>query len=79
MYPEKAIEVEWPRSPFEVAKNGNNHEIQYRFVGDDELRFGEVTTWLNRCSSRDCLGSDIHTFELNTFSDHGLMYCYPKR
>lgn len=78
VYSGKTLEVEWPQSPFEVATDGN-HELQFRFVGDEDMQFGEVTGWLNRCSSESCLGSDVHTFELNTFGEHGLLYCYPKR
>lgn len=72
----KFIEVEWPMEPHLVAKNGN-HEIQHRFKGESELRLGEVTGWLSKCYGRHCPSDRTKTFELNTFSDHGLMYCFP--
>ncbi len=72
----KFIEVEWPTNPNLVAKNGN-HEIQYRFKGESELRLGEVTSWLSKCYGKYCPSERTKTFELNTFSNHGLMYCFP--
>ncbi len=72
----KTIEVFWPEKPSQVAKDGN-HEIQYRFKGETEIRLGEVTRWLRECYGRYCPSRRTRTFELNTFSKHGLMYCFP--
>ncbi len=63
----KTIEVFWPEKPSQVAKDGN-HEIQYRFKGETELRLGEVTRWLRECYGRYCPSKRTRTFELNTFS-----------
>jgi hypothetical protein len=72
----KLIEIEWPQIPNLVARNGN-HEIQYRFQGENMLRLGEVTGWLSKCFGRYCPTDNTKTFELNTFSDQPLLYCFP--
>ncbi len=72
----KKIEILWPLKPSQVAKNGN-HEIQYRFKDDSRIRIGEVTGWLHKCHGKFCPSDQTRTFELNTFSDHGLMYLFP--
>jgi hypothetical protein len=70
------IEILWPSRPSDVAAGGN-HEIQYRIAGEPEVRLGEVTTWLSKCYGRHCPTRQTRTFELNTFSARGLMYCFP--
>ena len=72
----EVLEIEWPHSPYMVAQNGN-HEIQYKFKGESGMRLGEVTGWLSKCYGRFCPSGDTNTFELNTFSERGLLYCYP--
>lgn len=72
----KTIEVNHPAESYLVAKNGN-HEIQYRFKGEGSLRLGEVTMWLSKCYGEHCPSDRTKTFELNTFTSHGLMYCFP--
>ena len=70
------IEVIWPLSPDEVARDGN-HEIQYQIGDDPSIRLGEVTDWLSKCHGHYCPNDTTKTFELNTFSNFGLMYCFP--
>ncbi len=70
------IEVMWPARPTDVATRGN-HEIQYSVAGKPEIRLGEVTTWLSRCYGRYCPNPRTKTFEMNTFSERGLMYVFP--
>jgi hypothetical protein len=72
----KFIEVEWPIEPYRLAKDGN-HEIQYRFKGESELRIGEVTGWISKCYGQYCPSATTKNFELNTFSEYYLMYCFP--
>lgn len=70
------IEVLWPLRSSDVAAGGN-HEIQYQIGNEPEIRLGEVTTWLSKCHGRYCPTPRTRTFELNTFSARGLMYCFP--
>ena len=70
------IEVVWPSRPSDIARNGN-HEIQYRITTESNIRLGEVTTWLSKCYGKYCPTKQTKKFELNTFSNHGLMYCFP--
>ena len=70
------VEIVWPLTASEVARDGN-HEVQYRIGSDPTVRLGEVTTWLVKCHGRYCPTRRTRTFELNTFSELGLMYCFP--
>lgn len=70
------IEVMSPPRPDMIGKDGNS-EIQYRFKGEAQMHVGEVTTWLSKCIDKYCRTSHSRTFELNTFSEHGLMYLFP--
>jgi hypothetical protein len=70
------IEVVWPLRPSDIAKNGN-HEVQYRIGTESNIRLGEVNPWLTKCYGEYCPSKQTKTFELNTFSNHGLMYLFP--
>ena len=59
-----------------IGKDGNS-EIEYRFKGKAQMHLGEVTTWLSKCIGKYCRTSYSRTFELNTFSEYGLMYLFP--
>ncbi len=72
----KTIQVFSPVSPSMIAKNGN-YEIQFKFIGKSKLNIGEVTGWLSKCYGKHCPMPKTRTFELNTFSNAGLLYCYP--
>ena len=70
------IDVVWPSRPSAIARDGN-HEIQYRIGVDSNIRLGEVTGWLSKCHGKYCPTKQTRTFELNTFSNYGLMNCFP--
>lgn len=70
------VEILWPLTPQEVATLGD-HEVQFRFKGEHEVRLGEATGWLSKCYGRYCPEKETKNFELNTFSDKGLLYLFP--
>lgn len=70
------IEIFSPLEPKDVGASGG-HEIQYRVLPNRQLRLGEATSWLTKCHGSYCLSKTTRTFELNTFSERGLMYVFP--
>jgi hypothetical protein len=70
------IHISWPLQPEDVAVN-ENHEIHYVIDGESDMQLGEATTWLRRCIGPYCPSPQTRTFELNTFSNRGLLYCFP--
>ena len=70
------IDVVWPARPADVGSNGN-HEVQYRIGSESQIRLGEATGWLSKCFGKHCPSKQTKNFELNTFSNRGLMYCFP--
>ena len=72
----RVIEVVYPYTPDKVG-TPNGREIQFSFKGESKIRLGEVTGWLSRCIGKHCNSKQARTFELNTFSDQGLMYIFP--
>lgn len=72
----QVIEIMSPPRPDMIGKDGNS-EIQFSFKGEAQMHLGEASTWLSKCIGRYCRSSDSRTFELNTFSEHGLMYVFP--
>lgn len=75
-YPSSDIEIVSPPSPFDLF-DGSIREIQFIFQEEEVVRLGELSTWLTRCQGEACNTSQIGTFELNTFSERGLLYCSP--
>lgn len=72
----KIINVVSPSRPEDVGKDGN-HELMYTYHGESETHLGEMTSWLSKCHGRYCKTPTTATFELNTFSQIGLMYVFP--
>lgn len=72
----QVINVVSPPRSEDVGKNGN-HELMYTYRGEPEIHMGEMTSWLSRCHGRYCKTPTTPTFELNTFSERGLMYVFP--
>ena len=73
----KKLDILYPNSPDDVAMPRGGHEIQFVILEENRLRLGETTGWLSKCFGRCCLTGRSRNFELNTFSDHGLMYVRP--
>lgn len=59
-----------------IGKDGNS-EIQFMYRGKAEIHLGEAMMWLSKCFGRHCKTPQTKTFELNTFSEKGLMYPFP--
>ena len=72
----REIEVLFPLTPAEVASPDGSNEVQFR-VENGEVKFGEATGWLTKCIGKCCLTKHSKNFELNTFSDYGLLYVRP--
>jgi hypothetical protein len=67
------VEIFYPEKPSDIPAQS---EIHYSIEGG-EYKLGETTGWLKRCVGKCCERKDHRIFEMNTFSDEGLIYIQP--